>query len=109
MLKYALKKGGGVEVIQVTYQKRNGSIIRRLRNTLLPYKIGDITSMGWKVLNIEYEYNNKYYTYYEYSKLINKQHQKQQKKKQLKELYLHYTKSLLYIIYGFIILLFIKI
>ena len=42
-------------MIQITYQKKDGSIIQKYRNTSLPYKIGDTTSMNWKVLNIEYE------------------------------------------------------
>ena len=68
-------------MIQITYQKRNGNILYRLRKTMLPYRIGDITSMGWKVLNIEYEYKNKYYSYYEYNKLIHKFRIRNQKKK----------------------------
>lgn len=58
--------------MQITYQKRDGSIIQRYRNTMLPYKIGEETSMGWKVLNIEYEYKDKYYPEFEYSKIIHK-------------------------------------
>lgn len=37
--------------MQITYQKKDGSVMQRFRNTILPYKIGDTTSMGWKVLN----------------------------------------------------------
>ena len=71
--------------MQITYQKENGYIFQRLRNTALPYKIGDTTSMGWKVLNIEYEYKSKYYSEYEYHSLIHKNVQKQKRKKQIKE------------------------
>ena len=39
-------------MIQITYQKRDGSKIQKLRNTMLPYKIGDTTSMGWKVITV---------------------------------------------------------
>lgn len=96
-------------MIQITYQKRDGSIMQRIRNTTLPYKIGEITSMGWKVLNIEYEYNNKYYSYYEYNKLIHRNKQRYMKKKQFKELCLKNAKSLLYYILGIIFLYYIKI
>lgn len=109
MLKYHLAKWGGVEMIQVTYQKRNGSIMKRYRNTLLPYKIGETTSMGWKVLNIEYEYKNKYYTYYDYNKLIYKAKQKHIKKAHIKELCLKGINTLLYYNIWFIILFYIKI
>ena len=96
-------------MIQITYQKRDGSIMQRIRNTTLPYKIGEITSMGWKVLNIEYEYKNKYYTYYEYNKLIHKNKQRYMKKKHFKEQLLKNAKSLLYYILGLIFLYYIKI
>ena len=96
-------------MIQITYQKRDGSIMQRFRKTILPYKIGDITSMGWKVLNIEYEYNDKYYTYYEYNMLIHKNKQRYIKRKQIKEFCHKKVKSLLYYIIGFIILYYIKI
>lgn len=62
-------------MLQITYQKGNGSIIHRYRNTLPPYKIGDITSMGWKLLNVEYEYENKYYTKNEFNMIIQKNKQ----------------------------------
>lgn len=93
-------------MIQITYQKRDGSIIQKLRNTTLPYKIGDTTSMGWKVLNIEYEYKNKYYTYYEYNMLIHKSKKRYVRKKKIKEICLKQTISLLYYIIMIIIILY---
>lgn len=66
--------------MQITYQKKDGCIIQKIRNTMLPYKIGDTTSMGWKVLNIEYEYNNQYYPEYKYHMLINENKQRCLKK-----------------------------
>lgn len=59
-------------MIQVTYQKRNGDIIQRYRNTLVSHKIGDETSMGWKVVDIKYKYKNNYYPSYVYDYLIEK-------------------------------------
>ena len=67
--------------MQITYQKKDGSVMQRFRNTILPYKIGDTTSMGWKVLNIEYEYNNKYYPEYQYNIIKQKRKRAYFKKK----------------------------
>ena len=95
--------------MQITYQKRNGCIFQRLRNTSLPYKIGDSTSMGWTVLNIEYEYKGKYYPEYQYNMLIYKNKQKYMKKKQFKEQCILNTKTLLYYLLGYIFLNYIRI
>lgn len=83
-------------MVQITYQKRDGSIMQRYRNTDLPYKIGDETSMGWKVLNIEYKYNNNYYPVNEYNVLINKDKQKVIKRKQTREMLLREFKTFMY-------------
>lgn len=56
--------------MQITYKKNDGTIFQRYRKTSLPYKIGEETSMGWKVLNIEYEYQNNYYSESEYNKIM---------------------------------------
>ena len=82
--------------MQITYQKNNGCIIQRQRNTALPYKIGETTSMGWKVLNIEYEFNNKFYPEYKYNILIHKSKQASIKKKQAIELCTREFKTFLY-------------
>ena len=74
----------------------------------MPYKIGETTSMGWKVLDIEYEYNNKYYPEYKYDMLIQKDKELYIRKKQMKELLLKEAKTFIYIIIG-IILYYIKI
>lgn len=82
--------------MQITYQKRNGSIIKKYRNTMLPYNIGDETSMGWKVLNIEYEYNNNYYPEYEYNIIINKRKQSYLKKRQQADAFKKEFKTFIY-------------
>jgi hypothetical protein len=64
--------------------------------------------MGWKVLDIEYEYNNKYYPEYKYDMLIQKDKELYIRKKQIKELLVKEVKTFLYIIIG-IILYYIKI
>lgn len=83
-------------MMQITYQKQNGCILKRLRTTELPYKIGEITSMGWKVLNIEYEYNNKFYSEYNYNKLLNKAKKASIKRKKTIELCTREFKTFLY-------------
>ena len=75
---------------------------------MLPYKIGDTTSMGWKVLNIEYEYKDKYYTEYEYNKLIHKNSLKSSKKRASKEAYKEELKKIMYYIIAVLIINFIK-
>lgn len=95
--------------MQITYQKRDGSIFQRIRKTMIPYQIGDTTSMGWKVLNIEYRYKNNYYSYYEYSMLIYRQKQFYLKKQQIKKICKMCITSLLYYIIGLIIINLINI
>lgn len=47
----------------VVYQKQNGEIFNRIRNTLPGYVKGETTSMGWKIVEIKYQfYDGKYYT-----------------------------------------------
>lgn len=82
--------------MQITYQKSNGNIIQRLRKSELPYKIGDTTSMGWKVLNIEYQYNNNYYSKNEYNSLIQKNIKVSTRKKQTTELIIKEFKAFIY-------------
>lgn len=69
----------------ITYQKRNGTIFQRIRNTYLPYRVGDTTSMGWKVLDIKYKYGNKYYSSMEYDRLIDKRWKREKKLLQFKK------------------------
>lgn len=78
-------------MIQMVYQKANGDIIERIRTTYPSYRVGDRTSMGWKVLSIKYFYKGKYYNRIEYDKLIDKTWQRAKKrsilKKKITELY----------------------
>lgn len=96
-------------MMQITYQKRDGTIMKRLRNTMLPYCVGDTTSMGWKVISIEYEYKNKYYPEYEYRNLIYQSKKRLIRKQQIKEQIMIKTKSLLYNFIMILILYYIKI
>ena len=74
----------------------------------LPYKIGDTTSMGWKVLNIEYEYKDNYYTELEYNKLIHESKEKLLKHTHTKEQYLEDIKKIMYYFIAAIIINFLK-
>ncbi len=94
--------------MQITYQKSNGSIMQKYRNTLLPYKIGDTTSMGWKVLNIEYKYKDKFYPEYKYHILIHKEKQRCTQRKLAIELCIKEVKNLLYCIIAVLIISILK-
>lgn len=96
-------------MMQITYQKRDGTTMKRLRNTMLPYSVGDTTSMGWKVISIEYEYKNKYYPEYEYRNLIYQSKKKLIRRRQIEERIMEKTKSLLYNFIMILILYYIKI
>ena len=94
--------------MQITYQKRDGCIFQRYRNTMIPYKIGDTTSMGWKVLNIEYEYNNKYYTQSEFNKLVHKDRERSLKKRQSFNIFIKEIKTFFYYFIAVIVISFLK-
>ena len=96
-------------MIQVTYQKRNGSLIQRIRNTMVPYKIGETTSMGWKVINIEFRYDNKFYSEQDYYRIIQKRKNNYIRKQQIKKSFLKETRSLFYYLIAVTILYFIRI
>lgn len=58
---------------KIIYQKENGEIIERERNTLPLQTIGETTSMGWKIIDIFNGFQNKWYSsdnYYEYKRAI---------------------------------------
>ena len=72
-------------MILITYQKRNGDIFQRVRNTYTSYRVGEETSMGWKVLDIKYKYKDRYYSYAEYDRLIDKAWQKDKRRFKIKK------------------------
>ena len=88
-------------MVQVTYQKNDGCIIQKFRKTLPPYKIGDTTSMGWKLLNVEYEYKDKYYSAHDYNMLMAKSRNAAIRKKQTIDVL---TKEVKTFVYYFVIL-----
>lgn len=50
----------------ITYKKRNGELLYRKRMSI-PCGIGQITSMGWKVIDIKQEYKGKYISLRDYT------------------------------------------
>lgn len=51
---------------KITYQKRNGEVFDRIRATLPVKGIGDETSMGWTIMNVQFGLGSKYYDLREY-------------------------------------------
>lgn len=54
----------------VLYERTNGELLYRLRNSIPQYEIGSYTSMGWKVLDIRHLYKGKCLSLYDYSTAI---------------------------------------
>lgn len=69
----------------ITFQKNNGDIIMRPRMSTYGLNIGDETSMGWKVLDIHYQFSdgNYYHEYDYYKKLDDIKKQKNSIKKKI--------------------------
>ncbi len=67
----------------ITYQKNNGDIFFRARNSLAELSIGCETSMGWKVIDIHYLYEGNYYRYADYERVRRNKRLKQKKDKKL--------------------------
>lgn len=58
----------------VIYQKNNNDLIYRANKTRPAYNIGDKTSMGWKVLDIQRLHNGKCYSMNEFDKKLSVKH-----------------------------------
>lgn len=56
-------------MIEVTYRKKNGDIIKRYVNSELYYRVGYINSYGWECIDIKYCYKGEYYPRDIYNKL----------------------------------------
>lgn len=56
----------------VIYQKYNGDILYRALTSTPTYKIGQTTSMGWKVLDIQHMEKGKCFTTKEYDIKLNR-------------------------------------
>ena len=59
-----------IPIYLITYQNKNLELKHRyLKNYNYSLKVGDTTSMGWYVLDIQTLYNGRFYTNKEYSKI----------------------------------------
>lgn len=56
-------------MIEVTYKKKNGDIIKRYVSNDLYYRVGYINSYGWECIDIKYCYKGIYYSRDIYYKL----------------------------------------
>ena len=54
----------------VIYQKSSGELIYRTRTSRPNYKVGDRTSMGWKVIDIKNMYKGNILKSYDYREQI---------------------------------------
>lgn len=79
---------------QITYQKRNGDIFYRERWTLPDHKIGEETSMGWKILDIKEYFKGKYYSAPEYYKIYSKWKKRNRKILYIKNIFKKYMPNL---------------
>lgn len=71
----------------ITYQKENGDIfIRPYKHSCfsLGRKVGEETSMGWKIIDIHYRHNDNYYCYDDFMKLFKKEIEERHNKKFIK-------------------------
>ena len=92
-------------MIKVIYKKSNGDIIERIRNTLPTHSIGEYTSMGWLILDIQYFIGNNYYDYWTYKKILNKKIKKYHIMKNIKSTIKKYGSSVALLILVPLILL----
>lgn len=60
-------------MIRITYQKRNGDIIERDITGFTTHRVGEVTSMGWKIIDIKHKYKGKYYSLNKYDKIVQRQ------------------------------------
>lgn len=77
----------------ITFQKNNGDIIMRPRFSTYGLQIGDETSMGWKVLDIHYQFNDgNYYHQHDYNRKVEEaRRQKCSLKKRIADYLIHAT------------------
>ena len=64
----------------IIYQKEDGTKFIRAYKYDYGRKIGDETAMGWKVLNVVYEYEGNYYQHNKYIRIIRENVEKKRNK-----------------------------
>lgn len=71
----------------ITYQKSNGEIFIRPYNSSQRFKrVGDETSMGWKILDIHYKHGDNYYCYEDFMRIFRNEFEKELKENKKKKL-----------------------
>ena len=70
----------------IYYQKRNGDIFTRIRNTLPHCGLGNYMPMGWKVLDIKYNFCGQYLSPYEYHCKVKEYCERKKKMKKFKNI-----------------------
>ena len=79
----------------ITYQKENGETFIRPYNSSKRFKrVGDETSMGWKILDIHYKYGNNYYCYEDFMRIFKNEFEKELKERKKKKLIKYAIKKL---------------
>ena len=71
----------------ITYQKSNGETFIRPYNHscfATSKKVGDETSMGWKIIDIHYRYKDNYYCYDDFIRIFDKEVKEKHNKKLIK-------------------------
>lgn len=94
---------------QITYQKKNGDLIRRTISTYSPYKMGDTNSYGWKVIDIKYKYNDKFYSRRDYDNLVNRDWIRRKKINKFRQTFYNVYKELAYCVILLILLRFFEV
>lgn len=82
----------------ITYQKSNGEVFCRIRNTMPECGIGKETSMGWKILDIKCNYKNNYYTISKCNNLQKKQYKRNHIKKSISRFFQKYSTTFIFIL-----------
>lgn len=83
-------------MIKITYQNKKGEIIEKYRQVYTTHIIGQTTCWGWKVLDIKYSYNGKYYSMYDYDKIISKKIKREEKIYFFKKEVIKFNRKLIY-------------
>ena len=78
----------------ITYQKENGDIIIRPCISTYGRRVGDNTSMGWKVLDIHYKHKDNYYCYDDFMRIFRHGFEKELKESKKKKLIKYVIKKL---------------
>ncbi len=84
-------------MIKVTYQNKKGEIIEKYRQVYTTHKVGQTTCWGWEVIDIKYSYNGKYYSMYDYDKIISKKIKRKEKIFFLKKEVIKINRQLIYV------------